>query len=68
MTRPVAHITAPWSTPEEIEKRFPIPKARRKEFQAFVDEFKALLSHREEVPTTSIEPEKRRKRASAVCL
>ena len=65
MPRPVAHITTPWPTQEEIEKRFPIPKARRKEFQALVDEFKALLSHREDAPTTSIEPEKRSKRASA---
>ena len=65
MPRPVAHITAPWSTQEEMEKRFPIPKARRKEFQALVDEFKTLLSNREEVPAASIEPEKRRKRASA---
>jgi hypothetical protein len=48
-----------------MEKRFPIPKARRKEFQALVDQFKALLADREEAPVTSIEPEKRRKRASA---
>jgi hypothetical protein len=48
-----------------MEKLFPIPKARRKELQALVDEFKALLSNREEAPVTSIEPEKRRKRASA---
>ena len=65
MPRPVAHITTPWPTQEELEKRFHIPKDRRKEFQALVDEFKALLSHREDAPTTSIEPEKRRKRASA---
>jgi hypothetical protein len=36
-----------------------------KELQALVDEFKARLSIREEAPVTSIEPEKRRKRASA---
>jgi hypothetical protein len=65
MSRPVAHITAPWPTLEEIEQRFPIPKARRKEFQAYLDEFKAQLSNRKEAPVTSIEPEKRRKRASA---
>ena len=65
MARPVAHITAPWPTQEEVEKRFPIPKARKEEFQALVDEFKTLLSNRVEVPRTSIEPEKRRKRASA---
>ena len=65
MARPVAHITAPWSTQEEMEKLFPIPKARRKEFQAFLEEFKALLSKRDEAPVTFIEPEERRKRASA---
>jgi len=65
MPRPVAHITAPWPTQEEMEKLFPIPKARRKEFQALVDEFKAQLSRQEEAPVTSIEPEKRRKRATA---
>jgi hypothetical protein len=48
-----------------MEKLFPIPKARRKEFQALVDEFKAQLSRQEEAPVTSIEPEKRRKRATA---
>lgn len=65
MPRPVAHITAPWPTQEEMEKLYPIPKARRKEFQALVDEFKAQLSSQEEAPVTSIEPEKRRKRATA---
>ena len=65
MARPVAYITAPWSTQEEVEKRFPIPKARRKELQALVDEFKARLSSQEEMPMTSFEPEERRKRASA---
>jgi len=64
MTQPV-YITAPWPTLEEMEKRFPIPEARRKEFQALLDEFKALLSNREEAPMASIEPEERRKRASA---
>jgi hypothetical protein len=59
------HITAPWPTQEEMEKRFPIPESRKKEFQALVDEFKALLSNREEASMTSIEPEERRKRASA---
>jgi hypothetical protein len=48
-----------------MEKLFPIPKARRKEFQAFLEEFKALLSKRDEAPVTFIEPEERRKRASA---
>jgi hypothetical protein len=42
-----------------------ISKARKKELQVLVDEFKARLSHREEAPANLIEPEKRRKRASA---
>jgi hypothetical protein len=65
MPRPVAHITAPWPTQEEMEKSPVSPKARKRELQPLVDEFKAQLSHREEAPVTSIEPEKRRKRASA---
>ena len=59
------HITAPRPTQEEWEKYFRISKTRKKELQALVDEFKAQLSRREESPVTSIEPEKRRKRASA---
>jgi len=64
MRKPI-HITAPWPTREEMEKRFPISKASEKALQALVDEFNAQLSHREEEPVNSIEPEKRRKRASA---
>jgi hypothetical protein len=59
------HITAPWPTQEEIEKLFPISKARKKELQALVDEFKAQLSRREDASVTPIAAEKRRKRASA---
>ncbi|MGD0829931.1 MAG: hypothetical protein ABR907_03240 [Terracidiphilus sp.] len=58
-------ITAPWPTQEEMEKSLGISKARKRALQAIVDELKAKLSNREEVPVTSIEPEKRRKRASA---
>ncbi len=65
MPRPVANITAPWSTPEEMENRFPIPEDRKEEFQELVDEFKALLSNREEAPMTSIKTEKGGKCASA---
>ena len=65
MPRPVAHITTPWPTQEEMEKLYPISKVRKRALQALVDEFKAKLSNREEAPVTSIEPEKRRKRASA---
>ncbi len=64
MRKPI-HLTAPWSTLEEIEKRFPVSKASEKALRALVEEFKAAHSHREEAPVNSIEPEKRRKRASA---
>jgi len=65
MPRPVAHITAPWPTQEEMEKSLHISKARKKALQPIVDELKAKLSNWEEAPVTLIEPEKRRKRASA---
>ena len=65
MPRPVAHITAPWPTQEEMEKSLGISKARKRALQPLVDELKAKLSQFEEAPVTSIEPEKRRKRASA---
>ena len=59
------HITAPWPTQEEMEKSLGISKARKRALQALVDELKAKLSNREGVPVNLIEPEKRRKRASA---
>ncbi len=59
------HITAPWPTQEEVEKSLYISKARKRALRPLVDKFKAQLSRLEEVPVTSIEPEKRRKRASA---
>ena len=65
MPRPVAHITAPWPTQEEIERRFPVPEASRKELQALVDEFKAMIAARGNAPEGSIGQEKRRKSASA---
>jgi len=65
MPRPVAHITAPWPTQEEMERYYPVSEARKKALQVLVDEFKAKLSSREETSVTLIEPEKRRKRASA---
>jgi hypothetical protein len=64
MRKPI-YITAPRPTLEELEKHFRISKARKKELQVLVDKFKAMLFNREEAPATSIEPEKRRKRASA---
>jgi hypothetical protein len=59
------HITAPWPTQEEMEKSLGISKARKRALQVILEELKAKLSHQEEVPVTSIESEKRRKRASA---
>jgi hypothetical protein len=64
MRQPI-YITAPRPTLEELEKHFRISKARKKELHVLVDEFRAMLSNREEAPVTSIEPEKRRRRASA---
>jgi hypothetical protein len=59
------HITAPRPTLEEWAKYFPISKASEKALLVLVDDFKAQLSRREEVPVSSNEPGKRRKRASA---
>ena len=63
MRKPI-RITAPWPTPEEWAKHFPISKASEKAIQALVDEFKARLCNRERAPASSREPEKRRKSAS----
>ena len=59
------HITGPRPTHQEMVGHLRISKARKKELQVLVDEFKAKLSIGEEAPVNSIEPEKRRKRASA---
>ena len=59
------HIRAPWPTQEEMEKSLGISKARKRALRPLVDELKARLSILEETPVNSIEPEKRRKRASA---
>jgi len=64
MRKPI-HITTPWPTQEEMERHFPISKARQRELQMLVDEFKATIFNREEVPVNSNAPEKRHKRASA---
>jgi hypothetical protein len=48
-----------------MEKSLGISKARKRALQAIVNELKAKLSNWEEAPVTSVEPEKRRKRASA---
>jgi hypothetical protein len=64
MRKPI-HITAPWPTREEMERQFPISKASEKAIQILVEEFKTQLSRKNESAPTSMEPEKRRKRASA---
>jgi hypothetical protein len=64
MPKPV-HIAAPRPTLEERVKRLRISKARQKELQVLVDEFKARLSNQREATVNSIRPEKRRKSASA---
>jgi hypothetical protein len=64
MRKPI-HITAPWPTQEEIERRFPVPEDSRKELQTPMDEFKAMIAAREVAPKESVNPEKRRKSASA---
>jgi hypothetical protein len=64
MRKPI-HITAPRPTPEEWAKHFPISKTSEKALQVLVDEFKAMHFNREDETVSSIEPEKRRKRASA---
>jgi hypothetical protein len=64
MPKPV-HISAPQTTHEQRVKQLRIPKDRRKELQALVDEFKARLAHRQELPVNPIEPEMSSKSASA---
>jgi hypothetical protein len=63
MRKPI-HIAAPRTTLEERARQLRISKARQKELQALVDEFKARLCNRERAPASSREPEKRRKSAS----
>jgi len=64
MRKPI-HIAAPWPTLEERVKDLHVSKIREKELQALVDQFKAILSNREDVHVNSIDPAERRKRASA---
>ena len=59
------YITAPRPTLEEFEKSLGITKARKKALLPILNELKAKLSHWEEAPADTVEPEKRRKRASA---
>jgi hypothetical protein len=59
------HITVPSPTLEERAKDLRIPKARQKELRELVNQFMATRFSREEAPLSSMEPEKRRKSASA---
>jgi hypothetical protein len=59
------HITTPRPTLEEWAKHFPISKKSEKALESLVNEFKAMHRTREDEPVSSIEPEKRRKSASA---
>jgi hypothetical protein len=59
------HITAPPLSREEMAKRLHISQARQKELQAILDEAEARFSGQLEERAESVEPEKRRKRASA---
>jgi hypothetical protein len=64
MRKPI-HLTAPPPTLEEIERLFPISKARKKALLDLVEEFKAHYLRTKDASANSINPEKRRKRASA---
>ena len=59
------HITVSQLSQQERAKRLRIPKAREKQLRAIVDKGLAILLRQEEETRESIEPEKRRKRASA---
>ena len=65
MPRPVAHITAPWPTQEEMETSLGISRERKMALQPLVDEVKAQLSRLREESVTSLAPEKSQTRASA---
>jgi sulfur transfer protein SufE len=59
------HITARRPTFEEMEKSLHISKARKRALQNILDELKTKLSTRVEANLSPVEPETRRKRASA---
>jgi len=59
-------ITAPWPTYEEVAKSLGISKRRQKQIDAMAEEFLEQLRAKERAATSrAVEPEKRRKRASA---
>lgn len=59
------HIKTPWPTEEELVRHLRISPARKRELAAILDKAKAELSRQEEAPVISVEPRKRRRRASA---
>jgi hypothetical protein len=59
------HIATPNPTLEERAKDLRIPKARQKELRELVNEFMATRFSRDQAPVRTMEPEKRRKSASA---
>lgn len=59
------HITTSQLSQEERAKRLRIAKVREKELQVIVEQGLAKLSRQKTGTHESIEPEKRRKRASA---
>ena len=60
------YITAPRPTSEEVAKSLGISKRRQKEMEALAEKLiKQFLAKERAVTSTAVEPEKRRKRASA---
>jgi hypothetical protein len=59
------HITTPWPSQEEMVKHLRISKARKRELSRIVEKGRAQLSNQKEPHVNSVEPGKRRKRASA---
>jgi hypothetical protein len=59
------HIKTPWPTEKEMVRHLRISQARKRELAAILDKAKAELSRQEEAPVISLEPGKKRKRASA---
>ena len=60
------YITAPRPTSEEVAKSLGISKRRRKEMEVLAEKlFRQMRAKERTAASTTVEPEKRRKRASA---
>jgi hypothetical protein len=60
------YITAPRPTSEEVAKSLGISKRRQKEMEALAEKLvKQFLARERAAASSAVEPEKRRKRASA---